>query len=205
MHLQVLQLKFIHFLSIFKKLFSVICVSSHSFRLCVSSQKERKPDLKWNVKLIHSKTPLSMLDPRACAFVFIASKDRFITEPLRRLALKFGFTADYSNNNAEIGGLYYYRNKATDHNIFGLVAKERHSDHISYCTLSNCLQALRKATKRLKLGYIGFEAFDDPKFLIATRKIWTVIVDVFFVDNIEVHICWTEDINEKCWEEPKSR
>jgi len=150
---------------------------------------------------MHSKEPLSLLDPRECALIFIASKDNFVTESISRLASKYGFTSDYKSSQLVLGSVYQYSNKTNHSNIFGLVVKEKHNDPISFTALGKTLQDLKRVMKKLKLYYMGFEAFDDPRFPCVTRKLWTAVVDTFFVDGYEVYICWSEDVKEKNWEE----
>lgn len=133
--------------------------------------------------------------------MFIASKDRFINASIDRLARKYGFTSDYSTSQLGLGSIYQYSNKATGANLFGLVVKEKHTDPISFSHVGTCLQALRRAVKKMSLYYMGLEAFDDPKFPIVTRKLWTAVIDTFFVEEIEVYFCWPDDVKEKNWEE----
>ncbi|XP_034238375.1 uncharacterized protein LOC117643545 isoform X2 [Thrips palmi] len=168
--------------------------------VCLIDQ-EAAPPQKWNLKLVHHKGPLSTLDPRDCALVFIASKDNFFNESIRRLASKYGFTSDYNSSRLGLGSVYQYTNLATKINVFGLVVKEKHDDPISFTAVGKCLQDLRRISKKMKLYYMGFEAFDDPKFVTVTRKLWTAVIDTFFIEDIEVYFCWPEDVKEKNWEE----
>lgn len=141
-----------------------------------------------------------MLDPRDCALVFIASKDHHMTPSIQRLATKYGFTSDYCSKQLSMGSLYQHCNPATKANIFGLVVKEKHTDPVSFSLVGRCFQDLRRAVKKMKLYYMGFDAFDDPKYSFATRKLWTAVIDTFFLEEIEVYFCWPEDVKEKNWE-----
>ncbi|KAJ1528636.1 hypothetical protein ONE63_007031 [Megalurothrips usitatus] len=163
-------------------------------------ERESTPERKWSLRLQHAyNKELFELDPRDCALVFIGSKDNFVTPSISRLATKYGLLADYSSKQLSVGKLYHFKNKSA--NVFGLIVKERHTDPISFCEMSKCFLELRKAVKKEKLWYMGFEAFDDPLFSIVTRKVWTMVIDVFFVEEIEVHICWPENVKEDRWDE----
>ncbi|XP_026274740.1 uncharacterized protein LOC113203974 isoform X1 [Frankliniella occidentalis] len=166
-----------------------------------SIEAEGAPPKKWNLSLVHTPKPLSELNPVDCALVFIASKDHFITPTIQRLVAKYGFESDYLSHKQGSGSLYHTVRRSA--NIFGLVVKDRHNESVSFSAIGKCLQDLKRVVKKSNLWYIGFEAFDDPKVLLATRKVWTLIIDAFFTENIEVHFCWPEEVKEKCWEDRK--
>ncbi len=147
--------------------------------------------------------PLSELDPVECALVFIASRDRYITPAIKRLAEKYGFQSDYTGQQLGLGSLYRPTRTNNSVNIFGLVVKDHHDEAISFCLIAKCLLDLKKVMKKSNLWYLGFEAFDDPKFCTATRKVWTLITSALYLEEIEVHFCWPEEVKEKCCEERK--
>ncbi|KAJ1528670.1 hypothetical protein ONE63_007064 [Megalurothrips usitatus] len=163
-------------------------------------ESESAPMKRWKLRLHHSKELLSELDPRECALVFIASKDHVVTAQIERLATKYGFLSDYGTQLWSLGSLYCYRNEKLGFNIFGLVVKESVEDPVSFCAISKCLQDLKRVISKSEIYYIGFEAFDDSQFCNATRKVWTVITDVFYNDDLDVYFCWPEDVKEKCWD-----
>ncbi|KAK3912481.1 ADP-ribose glycohydrolase OARD1 [Frankliniella fusca] len=164
---------------------------------------EPTPEKRWNLSLKHCSQPLSELDPTECALVFIASKDRHITPTIDRLARKYGFQSEYAGSQLSLGSIYHTTRRNNAVNIFGLVVKNCYNEAISFSLIGKCLQDLKRVVKKLKLWYIGFEAFDDPKYSMVNRKVWTVIIDAFFLEEIEVHFCWPDEVSEKCWEERK--
>lgn len=143
------------------------------------------------------------LDSRDCALLFMGSKDGVLTDHIDKLASKYGFTSDYSGRQHGSCSLYHYENQVRNANVFGLVVKEHHEDSISFCSVARCLQDLKRVMKKLGLWYIGIQAFDDPKYDLVMRKIWTVIINSLFIDKFEVYFCWPGNTKEMCWEEAK--
>ena len=129
------------------------------------------------------------------ALLFFGSEDGSVDKCGEDLDRKFNFLLEYKKQNKVVGDVI--RLEKRNEVLYGLIVRKKESDAFSYINFEKCLSGLRKMVRKDRFVYVGVEAFYESNDSDTMEKVITVMKCVLTDPNLQLFVCWPEEL-EHC-------
>ncbi|XP_071057514.1 uncharacterized protein [Onthophagus taurus] len=127
--------------------------------------------------------------------IYPCSRDENITKTMTDLDKKFNIRTDYGRSRRNLGDVIRTDTRL-NYILYGVVVKERAQDPVNYVHFQRCIKEInQRNNKHDQYEYVAMEAFRDDPDNMVINKLVNLMRNTFYY-NVEVYICWPEELKQ---------